>query len=96
MMDISSDVEREKKAMLRRAQGEDKENIPPENDATQTSNSPTAHVWSRGIGVRHGSALGFRTRSDHRPRKRSALSLIVVRLVNFDKNWEGDSRAAIL
>ena len=89
MMDISSDVEREKKAMLRRAQGEDKENIPPETDATQTSNSPPAHVWSRGIGVRHGSALVFRTRSDHRPRKRSALSPLLISLTRNVKGTVG-------
>lgn len=42
VLDISSDEESEQKARRERAEGRDKENIPPPNDVSQTSSSRTA------------------------------------------------------
>lgn len=49
VLDISSDEESEQKARRERAEGRDKENIPPPNDVSQTSSSRTAAVTSASV-----------------------------------------------
>ncbi|CAK7216931.1 hypothetical protein SCUCBS95973_002980 [Sporothrix curviconia] len=51
VLDISSDEESEQKAKRERAEGRDKENIPPPNDVSQTSTARSEHTAAAAVAV---------------------------------------------
>ncbi|KND86703.1 hypothetical protein TOPH_08640 [Tolypocladium ophioglossoides CBS 100239] len=79
VLDISSDEESEQKAKRERAEGRDKENIPPADDVSQTSHRRAARLSADDMVVeRDRVALGEMNTADYYPDGCDESSLVLV------------------
>lgn len=79
VLDISSDEESERKATQDRAEGRDKENVPPADDISQTSSRHAPRLSSEEMIVeKERTALGEMTTSDFYPAGCDESTVILV------------------